>query len=368
MLENWLSPIHFENNFSVQGLSKEHFGRNIAINIEAFPTLEKIDIAIIGVSKSDANEVRKVLYPLDYCFDAIRIADLGNLRNEDASFIIPLIKELLQSNIIPILIGRSVDSTYAQFKAYSELKQSTNLVCIDEKIRFDYSDSDFDHFYLNNIINSENSNLFNLGVIGTQAHYTSGALLRMMDEKNFDHIRLGKLKSSIEEVEPLIRDADMLCFNLSAIKQSEAPGVEFPTPSGLFSEEACMLSRYAGISDKLTSIGFYGFQSEKDPNDQTAQILAQMIWYFLDGFYHRMGDFPASMHGLIEYIVEFKNIESPVTFWKSSKSGRWWMQIPIKTKEEHQKHRLIPCSYNDYLLASQDNFPDRLLNAFKRFG
>ena len=367
MLNNWLSPVLFQEDDTIQKLSKEQFGRNIAIYIDEFPVLQKVDVVIIGISKKDADEVRKSLYSLDYPFHSIRIADLGNIRNEDTSFIIPLIKELLQSNVFPILIGRNISSSFAQFQAYNSLKKSTNLVCIDEKIRYNFSGGNADNYYLNNILKAENSNLFNLGIIGTQSHFTTDSLLKMIDNRNFDHIRLGKLKSTMEEVEPLIRDADMLCFNLQALKQSEAPAVESPSPSGLFSEEASMLSRYAGISDKLTSIGFYGFQSEKDSNRQTAQLLAQMIWYFLDGFYHRMGDYPISMHGLIEYIVEFKNIDSPVTFWKSSRSGRWWMQVPVKTRKKHQRHKLIPCSYQDYQLACQDSFPDRLLNAFKRF-
>jgi len=366
MLNHWLSPTVLKEDNTIQNLSKEQFGRNIAIYLDEIPNLEKVDLALIGISQKDADQVRSALYQLDYPFNAIRIADLGNIRNEDPSFIIPILKELLQSNIIPILIGRHPESSYAQFQAYNTLKRSTNLVCIDEKIRFSHTE-DSEDFYLNNIINAKNSNLFHLSVLGFQSHFTSDTLLKMMDEYNYDYIRLGKVKGAAEEIEPLIRDADMLCFNLEALKYSDAPGVKQASPSGLFSEEACQLSRYAGISDKLTSIGFYGYQKEKDHHQQTSHVIAQLIWYFLDGFYHRMNDFPVSMNGLVEYIVEFKHIESPVTFWKSNKSGRWWMQVPVKTSDEHQRHQLVPCSYNDYLLASNDNFPDRLLNAVKRF-
>lgn len=365
MLDNWLSPSTLDENKRIQQLSKEQFGRNIAIYLNDLPDLTKVDIAIIGISQIDADKVRNILYTLDYPFNAIRIADLGNIRNEDPSFVIPLIRELLHSNIFPILIGRNISSAYAQFQAYYSLKRSTNLVCIDEKIRYSYSKDK--EQYLNHILHSENSNLFNLGVIGFQSHFTPDVLLKLMDKNHFDHIRLGKLKGAPKEAEPLIRDADMLCFNLAALKQSEAPGVEAPSPSGLFSEEACLLSRYAGISDKLTSIGFYGFKNEKDPFDQTAQVVAQLIWYFLDGYYHRMNDFPASMNGLVEYILEVKHLEQPITFWKSTKSGRWWMQIPVKTSEKDQRHQLIPCSYNDYQMTSQGELPDRLLNAYKKF-
>lgn len=367
MLENWLSPIRIAEKELIEKLSKEQFGRNIAIHLHDLTNLKKIDLAIIGISEIDANEVRKTLYSLDYPFHTLRIADLGNIRNEDSSFVIPVLKELLQSEIVPIIIGKTPNSSFAQFQAYNELKKSTNLVCIDEKVKYSHSVKSDQINYLNSILNAEYSNLFNLGVIGYQSHFTSDPISKMMSDNNFDMVRLGKIKSNIDEVEPLIRDADMVCFNLSVLKQSDAPAVSTPSPSGLFSEEAALLSRYAGISDKLTSIGFYGFDSELDHRNQTAQVLSQLIWYFIDGFHNRLGDFPISMSGLVEYIVEIEHIDKPMTFWKSAKTGRWWMQIPVKTKKEHERHRLVPCSYNDYQMSCNDQIPDRLLNAYKRF-
>lgn len=365
MLEHWLSPVNIDDQTSIEQLSKDQFGRNIVIHFEKFTDLKKVNVAILGISEAEANAARKSLYSLSYPFHQLRIVDLGNIRNGDSSFIIPIIAELLESNIIPILIGRGTKNIFAQFKAYQELKKSTNIVCIDEKVQYSYNLND--NTYLNKILQVEESNLFNLGIIGFQSHFTPDALLNMLAENSFDALRLGKIKASIEEAEPVIRDADMISFNLGALKRCDAPAVEFPTPSGLFSEEACKLCHYAGMSDKLTSFGIYGLTSEKDQYEQTAQVTAQMIWYFIDGVDHRRGDFPASMDGLVEYIVELKHIDKPVTFWKSKRSGRWWMQIPVRTQIEHERHRLLPCSYEDYAKACQNQLPDRLLNAYKRF-
>jgi formiminoglutamase len=121
------------------------------------------------------------------------------------------------------------------------------------------------------------------------------------------------------------------------------------------------------MSDKLSSIGFYGYQENLDSQRTTAKTLAQMIWYFIEGFYNRRGDFPASMEGLTEYIVASKTHDFQLTFWKSNKTGRWWLQVPVKTKKKHQRHRLIACSYNDYLQAGKDELPPRLSKAFDRF-
>ena len=43
------------------------------------------------------------------------------------------------------------------------------------------------------------------------------------------------------------------------------------------------------------------------------------------------------------------------------------MEVPIKTRKKHERHRLVPCSYNDYLQACNEDLPDRLINAYRRF-
>ncbi len=121
------------------------------------------------------------------------------------------------------------------------------------------------------------------------------------------------------------------------------------------------------MSEKVKSFGIFGYKASLDRKAQTANVLAQMIWYFIDGLSHRKGDFPISTEGLTEYIVEVKSLDFTVTFWKSQRSGRWWLQVPVKTSKQQQRHRLIPCSYNDYKLASQGELPDRLVNGLKRF-
>ena len=124
------------------------------------------------------------------------------------------------------------------------------------------------------------------------------------------------------------------------------------------------------MSDKLTSFGIYGYRKNLDSLDQsTAQVVAQMIWYFADGFYNRKQDFPIqkAFNQLIQYIVHVKSFDEQLTFWRSNKSGRWWMEIPVKTQKKHVRHRLIPCAYNDYLQACNDDLPERLILAYQRF-
>ena len=275
-----------------------------------------------------------------------------------------MIEELLSSGIFPVIIGKDAKTISAQFHGHQTQGQMVNLAYIDETIPYSI---DSGKATLNQIIDKKRSHLFNLSCIGFQTHFISPKVVNFLESKNFDCIRLGKARSAIDQLEPVIRDADLFCFNLSSLKQSDAPGVKNASPNGFFAEEACQLSRYAGMSEKLSSLGIYGFDNKFDENQQTAQVIAQMIWYFLDGFYSRKNDFPVSTKSLVEYVVESKSNNLQVRFWKSSKSGRWWLQVPVKTKRKLNRHRLIPCSYNDYQLACQEDIPDRLLSAFKRF-
>lgn len=366
MFDNWLTPLDIQQFKNFNKITKRHWGKSISIYYDELPDLQKIKIAIIGVGTKEANEVRKQLYKMSFPFDGLSVVDLGNARKTKPAFLIPLIKELLTGKILPILIGNEVAIAEAQYLAYQSLKQLINLTVVDEKIRYDLKKKD-SKLYLNKILDNPRSHLFHLSLIGFQTHFVAKDLLHFVEDQNFETTRLGRVRAKMEEIEPLVRDADLLCFNIAALKQAEAPGQSTPSPSGLFSEEACQICRYAGMSDKLTSAGFYGFRHKNDRQNQTAQVVAQMIWYFVDGFHQRKNDYPITSDSLVEYIVDFKNLDQPITFWKSNKSGRWWMQIPVKTKKKLKRHTLIPCSYQDYQSASRDSLPDRLLNAYKRF-
>ncbi len=364
MFENWLKPLD-EENLPKQNRSETSFGNYLLRNQEGLENLKQIKLAILGIGEIEANLVRGELYKMSFPFAETKIADLGNFRREESTFVLPVIKDLLDGGICPIIIGKHDRLVVAQFEAHQSVFSSVGTCSIDEKLAYHPEQNELEGYFQNPIVQSKH--LFHLSSIGCQTHFIESASLELTERKNFDLVRLGKAKTSLSEVEPIIRDADMLGFHLRALKNTDAPGVEDSTPSGFFSEEACQLCRYAGMSDKLTSIGFYGFREELDIDNQTSKTLAQMIWYFIDGYCNRKNDFPSSLDGLMEYIVDFKGHDYQLTFWKSNKTGRWWMQVPVKTKKKHNRHRLISCSYNDYVLASQEDIPERLINAHKRF-
>ncbi len=362
MLENWFTPIAQPE----AGVPRS--GSVVAAHIRTFsgnklPDLKKIKVAIVGLNDEEADAVRRQFYAMAYPWPEGAVLDLGNIRKNNASFFIPALAELAGSRIFPIVIGRDPAGLAAQFKALQAILQHINLVVFDERL-----DLDLPGDYLREILVDQRDQVFQCGLLGFQSHFVLPETLAELETRNYDLIRLGQVRSDLENTEPIIRDADLVGWNLRALDHSSAPGAADLTPSGFQLEEACRLSRYAGISDKLKMLGIFGFHAENDRNHLTAQGIAQMIWYFLDGFFQRKGDFPASTNNLTEYIVQLKQLDFQLTFWKSSSTGRWWMQVPVKTRRNQQRHRMVPCSFSDYQMACKDELPERLFQALRRFG
>ncbi len=367
MLSNWLRPLSKNLIDRSSSLSIGQFGARLVRFEKKMPDLKGVKIALIGLDEPTADAVRAELYQLAWPFGSLAVADLGNLRKSDPSFAIPLFFELLAGKILPIYIGPGADSVAAQFLAYQNTKSIVHLALVDERFRSDFSEKT----PFAALFEPRHPMLFHLSLLAGQSHFLQPDFFDFFEKNRFDLLNLGRLKNALEEAEPAVRDADLVAFSIAALKKSDAPAQIGASPSGLTSEEACQIARYAGLSDKLTSFGIFGFEkSEKNGSidSTTAQTVAQMIWYFVSGVQSRKNDYPASTDALIEYIVDFPQHEWQLTFWKSSKSGRWWVQIPVETSEQQQRHRLVPCTLADYQMACREELPDRLFQAFRRFG
>lgn len=346
----------------------------------------EFDIAILGIGEERnsinnsgcaqaPNHIRKYLYQLTTLGDKTQIVDLGNFKtgattNDTYFALSDILEELIKKNTIPIIIGGSQDLTYANFLAYKNLEQVVNLVSIDSKFNLGENDEEINaNNFLTKIILHQPNYLFNYSNLGYQTYFTNKEEIKLMNQLYFDTYRLGQVQQNIEEVEPIVRNADIVSFDVSAIRQSEAPGNNNPSPNGFYGEQACQISRYAGLSDKLTSIGFYEVNPELDINGQTAHSVAQMIWYFIDGVNHRKKDYPiGTKTNYLKYRVEIQDGKNELVFYKSDKSERWWMDIPYPShaKIKYERHLLVPCSYNDYQTACNNEMPDRWWQTFQK--
>lgn len=351
-----------------------------------FPEVEGMDIAIIGVCEdrhsvnnfgcSEAPDwVRKYFYRLYQGQHQVKIADLGNIRRgdrvEDTYFALRnVVAYLLGMNIVPVILGGSQDLTYANYLAYESMGKIINIVSVDN--RFDLGNSPEvlgSNSYLSSIIMHQPNFLFNYTNIGFQTYFVENEAVSLMKKLYFDAYRLGQVQSDIEEVEPMVRNADLLSVDISAVRQSDAPGNANSTPNGFYGEELCRIMRYAGMSDKLTSLGLYEINPRFDQNGQTAHLAAQMLWYFVDGFYNRKKDYPLNdKEEYVKFHVALKELEDQIVFYKSKKTDRWWMEVPCPTNlmSKFERHYLVPCSYKDYQTACEEDVPDRWWQAYQK--
>jgi arginase family enzyme len=351
------------------------------------PDFEGIRMAIIGVPEDRGslknqgcaaapNEIRKKLYSLAIGNSIPKIVDLGNVLNgnelKDTYAAVSVVcSELLKQNIIPIILGGSQDITYAQYLSYSSLDKTVNMVSVDAY--FDLGSSTEKNItsenYIGKIILHQPNFLFNFSNIGFQTHFVGQAAIQMMDRLYFDAFRLGEVRKNMDEVEPIVRDADILSFDITAIRASDASGNKGATPNGLFGEEACQICRYAGMSDKLSSVGFYESNPSLDHNGNTAHLVAQMVWYFIDGYNNRKHDDPQrDQSSYKKFRVSIKENQHELVFYKSKLSDRWWMEVPVsEVQARHERHHMVPCSYADYETACRDEMPERWWLATQKF-
>ncbi len=381
---DFLTPIKDTITAHLVLQSAQSLGRNIQVHTlqDGFPDLENVQLAIFGVQEDrnavdnmncgeNLHEIRKHLYQLFPGNWHTNIADLGNVQKgnsvEDTYFAVTsLTTYLLKNNIIPIIIGGSQDVTYANYRAYDSLEQTVNIVSVDSKFDIGTTDEELNsRSYLSRIVMNEPNNLFNFSNIGYQTYYNSQEELDLLNSLFFEAYRLGEVKD-LTKVEPIMRDADIVSIDIGAIRQSEAPANNNCSPNGFYGEEICAIARYAGISDKVTSFGIYEYNYKFDNNNQTAHLIAQMIWYFIEGVNFRAKDYPFSTKESYQKFIVLVENDDPINFYKSDKSGRWWMEINIITNNKYKRHALIPCTYQDYLEATEQKIPERWYKALRK--
>jgi len=384
MNSEFLSPIKDSVVAHSVLLPPNTIGRTIRIHTESegFPEMEGVRMAILGVeedrntednygSGKDLHHIRRHLYQLFPGNWSTTIADIGNIKKgnatSDTHFAVrEILSELLKKGIIPIVIGGGQDATFSNYRAYDALEQTVNLVAVDSMFDLGKLEDELSSkSYLSKIIMQEPNNLFNYSNVGYQTYFNSQEEIKLIQNLNFDAYRLGEAKN-LEIVEPVLRDADIVSIDIGVVRQSDAPANNNVSPNGFYGEEICAISRYAGISDKVSSFGIYEYNSKYDSNYQTAHLIAQMIWYFVEGVNYRAKDYPFSTKEDYQKFTVLLEDDDPINFYKSDKTGRWWMEINLIKDNKYKRHALIPCTYQDYLETTEQIIPERWFKAQRK--
>ncbi|HAO03337.1 MAG: formimidoylglutamase [Chitinophagaceae bacterium] len=371
-LLDFLEPIPIHEINADEGYYEGQLARHVAIYQQELPDINDASIVIIGAketrgesilggAESAANEIRKELYKLHYWHTDIKICDLGNVKNganisDSYAALKTVIAALIEQKKTVVIIGGSHDVTLAQYNAYRHLNLQIEATCIDAKIDLQSETPIRSDNFLMEMLTGDPSMVKHYNHLGFQSYLVHPKLLETMDKLRFDCYRLGTVLELMEEMEPVLRNSHLVSFDICAIKNADAPA-NTDLPNGFTGVEACMLARYAGMSDKLQSFGIYGYRPEHDRNALTAKQVAQMLWYFIDGKNKSLNEAAyGDKHNFIEFHTAFAEVDT--MFLQSKKTGRWWMQMP--------NNKLIACSFADYKKASQNQIPERWLRVQER--
>ncbi|SDL67600.1 formiminoglutamase [Catalinimonas alkaloidigena] len=347
-----------------------------------FPEWTDADLAVIGLTEERgtlnnfgatgaAEAVRREWYKLKKGRGRYRIVDLGNLRNgrnraETLHRLREVCSTLLQHNVLVMLIGGTHDLQLGAYQAYEDLNRRITVFNVDSHVDLEADEAVFgaSRTHLHDLFAHQPNYLFNFIHAGHQTYFIDDQMLSTLEKLHFDLLRLGALREDMMETEPYIREADMFSFDLSAIRQRDAPGNANAAAFGLTAEEACQLCWYAGMSNHLSLAGFYEYNPELDAEDQTAHVVAVMLWYLVEGFYHRKPERDFRNGQFVRYTVPTPSSSQELTFYKSKLSDRWWLEVP--RPHDPGSVYYVPCSYRDYDDACKGMMPDRWLNTQAR--
>ncbi|MFY0253016.1 formimidoylglutamase [Chitinophaga sp. 30R24] len=339
---------------------------------ERQPDIETADIILLGVGEERGcfsgktntggpDAIRREFYRLYNWHRDIRLADIGNLLPgaflADAyAAMKTVVAELLAANKTVLILGGSHDLTYPQYKAYASQQLIIEATVADALIDLKEDSRVRSERFLMDMLTEQPNFLRHYNHIGFQSYFVHPRMLETLDKLRFDCYRLGRIRENMEEAEPVLRHTDLFSLDINIIRHTDAPANKL-SPNGFSGEEACSLTRYAGMSSRLSSFGIYGYSPEKDKDHLTARQIAQMMWYFMDGRAVKNREaLLDDRDAFWEFHIAFSDIET--VFLKSKKTGRWWMQLPDQ--------EFVPCTYNDYLMASNSEMPERWLRHQER--
>jgi formiminoglutamase len=384
-LNDYFNPVSIEGPEFRFMTGQAGFPHNITIHTDNNPLKDpgKYKIALLGVpegrnspnsgSLNGPDAIRAQLYKLAKIPGRPKIIDLGNMKqgvtfNDTIAGLTDIICSLLEVNVFPVIIGGSSALIPAIDMALSVKNIRYSLTAVDPRIDYANERKEPDSFnYLNTIINNHKSTFTHYINIGYQTYLNDQQVINRFLKRKSELVRIGDVRQAIYLMEPLFRDSDVTIIDISAVRQSDAPGTICPSPNGFYGEEICLLSRYAGISDKLKIFGLFDINPEYDLRSQTSGLAAQIIWFFLEGFSQKQYETPvlnlSNSGRFIKYHVRVTDLEDDLIFIKSNLTDRWWMELP----SEKDNYNYIACSHEDYLKANRNEVPERWVNAAERY-
>ncbi len=347
-------------------------GTQISPFIQSFPDWEEADLLLCSASLLDQDWqptlFRKHFYSLSLPHPGVKIADLGHLKPresaEDCIAQLAFVLKQVRGHGKPcILLLDDPTLSLAQLHLDEGSQEAIEYVHIDSQLDLLDSELILDRQSMHHALLREvPAWLFDYVQLGYQGFLVSEGQLDWLKARNLTAIRYGALARNLEEAEPFLRTAHVVGLDLSAVRGSDAPAAHVLSPGGFSTEEVCRLARYAGLGYRTESFSISGYSPADDRREQTSRLAALTAWYFVEGRYNRLEDFPREdRSNLTQYAVQLHASIPKIDFFKHPRTERWWMEVPYPDTlgDRHPRTKLVPCSESDYQFARTDDIPAR---------
>ncbi|MCK5535917.1 MAG: hypothetical protein KAI79_03770 [Bacteroidales bacterium] len=369
-LANFLDPIEEKSISNAWDLSGSFF--HTENNMPDSIAIANCQLFFLGVSlkthkkKNAFCTLRKELYKLSLISN-LKFCDLGDIKaNENKSQVIAAYKtlhcELTKQNRIVLVLSDSDEIAFEHYQVYEKQNININLATIDKQINIYKSNATSQFSYLGKILNSKH-NITDFTAIATQEYFIQEEEKKILKKNAFTEIGLGKIKSKINRMEPSLREANVINYNLQALQSCIVPSIKNTSPNGLDVRDACITSGYIGASDKLKSTAIYPYHEDSNSKNQTTKLLAQIIWYFLKNYSEKIIEIPNENDlKFTKYVVNYNNNNTTISFYKSNISNRWWIEF----LQHNKTSAIFPCNYEEYQMAINNQIPDEWINYFNK--
>lgn len=377
-LSHFFHPLDEESIKNARNASRDQIGSFIYQHFSGDPpTVGSGDVVLLGLKSSPKDDapdwIRHFLYGLKSDTPKVRLVDAGDAtlnKYDQASrdHLQQAFEYLLKQQACFLVMGGGQEITFLQYLATLQQYAAPRLVVVDAyaDLAGNKSATLQPHTFISNILEESSGKPGDVSLVAYQYPLVGNKYLDELASYHYELFRLSEVRENISTVEPAIRASHMLSFDVGSVRQSDAPGSHHPLPSGLHAEEACRLARFAGLSPALQVLGFYEYNPAFDQHGQTAHLIAQAIWYFLEGYADRYQEHPIlDEQAFYKYITTVTAKAYQLVFFKSKYTGRWWMELPPE-QDQNSYGPIVPCAYEDYLAATWNNLPDRWLRYLQK--
>lgn len=336
------------------------------INFDAFEDIDAQSIVIVGlleyqnyldIEDPHFSTIRNHFYQLSRSNWSKKIFDLGTILPgetfEDSCFALhQVVHQVVKRGATLVVLGGSQALTYIIYQAIQKDLMKVGTIDIKLDIEGLQEELTADNHITKMILNEE-SRLLDFYNLGSQAPYVAKEELDILEQLNFENIRLGNITKDLSKAEPYLRELDLLSIDMNVMQYNAFNSVFINTPNGFNEREICGLTRYAGLNDHLKVLHIANFNPAISSID--AHLLAEILWYFVESQNNQKIDGDIQTYRVLLD-------EDEIVFLKSNISERWWLQMVIDGNK-----RNIPCNYDDYLMALDGEYPDIWLKFFKKF-